>query len=62
MYTLSYNEIKKRCVNILDILVNTGINQESRGLGAYYILACLTLVNNDAAEAMPWLYQAVMHN
>ena len=62
MYTLSYNEIKKRCVNILDILINTGINQESRSLGAYYVLACLTLVNNDEAEAMPWLYQAVMHN
>ena len=43
-------------------LVNTGINESSRSLGAYYILSALTLVNHDAAEAMPWLYQAVLHN
>ena len=33
----------------------------SRSLGAYYVLAGLTLVNNEAAEAMPWLYHSVVH-
>ena len=41
-------------------MVKSGINHDSRALGAYYVLACLTLVNEDAATAMPWLYQSVV--
>ena len=62
MHILNYYTLKKICVNIIDALVNSGINNQSRGLGAYYVLACLTLVNTDAAEAMPWLYQSVIHD
>ena len=61
MHQLNYYTLKKFIVNIIDSLVNNGINSSSRSLGAYYVLACLTLVNNDAAIAMPWLYQSVVH-
>lgn len=56
------NLIKKNIVNVMDILVNSGINNDSKSLGSYYILSALTLVNNDAAESMPWLYESVNYN
>ena len=37
------------------------LNDEHAGLGAFYVLGALTIVNNDAANALPWLFQSVMH-
>jgi hypothetical protein len=34
---------------------------ENINLGALYILSALTLVNDDAATSMPWLYESVRH-
>lgn len=56
------NLIKKNIVNVMDIMVNSGINNDSKSLGCYYILSALTLVNSDAAESMPWLYESVSYN
>lgn len=58
---LPYDNIKKLAVNIMEILVKKGVNNDSRSLGAFYVLAGLTLVNINAATAMPWLYQSVAH-
>ena len=58
----NFIKIKKYILDVMNNLVNTGINDSSKCLGAYYILSALTLVNQDAAEAMPWLYQAVLYN
>tara|TARA_B100000902_G_scaffold392695_1_gene445520 strand:- start:1046 stop:2188 length:1143 start_codon:yes stop_codon:yes gene_type:complete len=60
----SYNTnlIKKNIVNIMEIMVNNGINNDSKALGCYYILCALTLVNSDAAESLPWLYESVNYN
>jgi len=30
-------------------------------LGAYYVLGALTLVNPNAAAALPWLFQSVAY-
>jgi hypothetical protein len=46
-------------VTIMEMLVKTGINHDSRCLGASYVLCALTLVSPDAAIALPWLYQSV---
>ena len=46
-------------ITIMEMLVKTGINHDSRCLGANYILCALTLVSPDAAIALPWLYQSV---
>jgi len=40
-------------------LVTSGIDRDSRALGAYYILGALTIVNHEAAMALPWLYQSM---
>ncbi len=46
---------------IIDRLIRSSSNVESRSLGAYYILAALTLVNENARNALPWLFQSVAH-
>ena len=55
------NNVKKVILEVLEKLVNTGVDADSRSLGAYYVLAALTLVNFDASTALPWLFQSVSH-
>lgn len=55
------DDIRKIILESLEKLVITGIDKDSKCLGAYYILGALTLVNNDAATSLPWLYQAVCY-
>ena len=55
------DEVRKKILDILENIVNTGIDKDSKCLGAYYVLGALTLVNNDAATSLPWLYQAVCY-
>lgn len=53
--------IKQTVVNIIEKIITNGINQSSRSLGCFYALASLTLVNNEVAQALPWLYESVVH-
>ena len=53
------DNIRASVLNVLENLVNTGINADSKSLGAYYVLSALTLVNENAAASLPWLYQSV---
>jgi len=56
------NVIKKNIVNVIELMINSGINNDSKILGSYYVLSALTLVSFEAAEAMPWLYESVNYN
>jgi hypothetical protein len=40
-------------------MVKTGINNDFKTLGAYYVLGALCLVNQNAANSLPWLFQSV---
>jgi hypothetical protein len=62
IHSFNYNTVKKNIINVMDELINKGINNEYKSLGASYILCSLTLVNNDAAEALPHLYWSVSNN
>jgi hypothetical protein len=53
------DDIRKVVLHIMENFVCVGIDKDSKCLGAYYVLGALTLVNNDAATALPWLYQAL---
>jgi hypothetical protein len=53
--------IKHTGIQIMNALVTSGANRDSRGLGAYYVLSALTLVSQPARNAMPWLYESVMY-
>ena len=53
------NNIKNSILEVLENFVMRGIDEDSKSLGAYYVLAALTLVNDSAATALPWLFQSV---
>lgn len=55
------DKIRITCLNVLEKLVNTGIDRDCKSLGAYYVLGALTLVNPNAASALPWLFQSVSY-
>ena len=55
------DDIRKIILEILEKMVNTGIDKDYKCLGAYYVLGAITLVNNDAATSLPWLYEAAYH-
>jgi len=56
----TYN-IKKIAVEIINKFVNSSNDRSNRWMGASYCLSALTLVNNQTAQALPWLYQSVMY-
>jgi len=55
-YTMVY---KNNILDLLEQFVYYGVNNESKTLGAYYVLGSLTLVSREAAECMPWLYESL---
>ena len=57
----TYENLKKYSLIIMENLILNGKNKDSKNLGAYYILGALTLVNSNAAEALPWLYQSFQY-
>ena len=59
---VNVDHLKSSILKVMDALVSNGNSNEDKSLGAFYVLSALTLVNNDAAESLPWLYQSVMHN
>ena len=54
----SLNLLRGQVLDIMERLVNSGVDTDSRSLGSCYVLGALTLVSEDAAVAMPWLYQS----
>jgi hypothetical protein len=59
---LSNERLKRSSITLMETFVRGGINVESRGLGANYVLCALTLVSSEAASSLPWLYQSVAPN
>ena len=51
--------VRKMILEVMEKFVNSGIDKDSKSLGAYYVLGGLTLVNESAAAALPWLYQSL---
>ena len=58
----NFIQIKKYSIQIIDLMINKGINETSCVLGSYYVLCALTMVSSDAADSLPWLYEAVNVN
>jgi hypothetical protein len=57
---LSILTIQKILLEIMEKFIRHGIDKDSKALGAYYILGCLTLVNPETAESLPWLFQSFL--
>lgn len=60
--TLDRNKLIQESLTIIQSMVITSGDMPSRALGANYVLSALTLVNENAAMSLPWLYQAVALN
>lgn len=60
--TYNIEKMQRKILKIFDKLITRGIDQNSKSLGAFYILGSITLVNYDAAAALPWLYESVYYN
>jgi hypothetical protein len=58
---MNLTEIRKIAISIMESFIKRGINNSSKSLGANFVLCALTLVNTDAANALPWLFQSVSH-
>ena len=50
--------VKKVVLELLEKIVNSGVDRDSKALGACYVLGSLTLVNEEAATSIPWLFQS----
>ena len=60
-FNLSIEQLKLSILKIMECMVTHGQNESQRHLGAFYVLSALTLVNENASNSLPWLYQSVMH-
>lgn len=61
LLTCNLINLKLSIIKVMERLVNSASSNENKSLGAFYVLSALTLVNSDAAESLPWLYQSVAH-
>lgn len=59
---LSFFFLQKTIISIMESMVNTNSTSSNKHLGSLYILSGLCLVNSNAADALPWLYQSVAHS
>lgn len=55
------SNVKKVILEVLEKFVNSGVDRDSKALGACYVLGSLTLVNQEAATSIPWLFQSFGH-
>jgi len=58
--TIPLEVLKKMVIGIMENFIFSANSEEHQSLGCIYVLTALTLVNNNAAESLPWLYQSVM--
>jgi len=53
--------VRVRAFLIMENMVRRSINAENSAIGCYYLLGALTLVSEETAEALPWLFQCMFH-
>lgn len=53
--------IREKLLCVMEQFVTCGIDNDNKCLGANYVLCSLTLVNQEVAMALPWLYEAAHH-
>lgn len=58
---LSPENIINLNLTVIERFITSAVAEADRCLGSNFILCALTLVSIPAREALPWLYQSVMH-
>ena len=54
-------KLQKMTLYYMERIVKSAHDNDHKALGAYYVLGALTIVNPNAAEALPWLFQSVAY-
>ena len=62
LHVKSEASLKKTILRIIENMISKSQNTEFQSLGAFYVLGAFTLVNNCAAQSLPWLYQSVHYS
>lgn len=52
-------QLKMQVLRVFEILLTRSHDAQQHAISAYYILGALTLVNPNAASALPWLYESM---
>ena len=55
----SVDNIRSAALIAMHNLVSKGVDDGFKALGAYYVLTALTIVSFEAAQNLPWLYEAM---
>jgi hypothetical protein len=54
-------QIQFICLTVIENIIYTGVDDEFRKIGALHFLSALTIVSQEARNAMPWLYESVAY-
>lgn len=60
LMNISLEELKIFGLNIIEKFITSGRTDEYKTLGSIYVLSALTLVNHNAAVALPHLYESLV--
>ena len=60
-HDLSDLNLKSACISVMEDMIYTGVDIDSRMLGAFHVLSALTMVSIPARHSMAWLYDSVMY-
>jgi hypothetical protein len=53
--------MRKKIIEVIEKIVTNGVDRDNKSLGCYYVLGALTIVNANAAIALPWLFQTFVY-
>lgn len=57
---LSESQLKLMSLEVIEDMIFTGIDADSKALGAFHVLSALTLVSVQARNDLPWLYESLV--
>jgi len=52
--------VLRRVLKVMRKFVDTGVDNKSKNLGIFYVLGALTIRSQEAANALPWMYESFM--
>ena len=55
------DDYKRICLNVIEIMVYTGIDIEYQKIGTLHVLSALTIVSQPARQNMIWLYESLAY-
>lgn len=55
------DDYKRVCLNVIEIMVYTGIDVEYQKIGTLHVLSALTIVSQPARQNMIWLYESLAY-